>query len=131
MLNTLEPRTQFINSQSIHIANKWIESWNSNNLLNYIDLYCDNLIFTTYIGPQVIANDNHGLQGKDELMSFWRFNKSRFPNLRFELKKSVLENNNIAIYFSGNQPCIPNGIAKLTFSDNHLIEKLEMHELGS
>lgn len=66
-------------------AQKWINSWNSNNLEDILSHYSDDIEITTPMIKLALGIDTGTLKGKVLVGDYWRKALEKITDLHFEL----------------------------------------------
>jgi hypothetical protein len=66
-------------------ANAWVEAWNAHDLEWILGHFSEQVIFTSPVAVQVVADSGGVIRGKRELREYWREGLRLIPDLHFEI----------------------------------------------
>jgi len=67
------------------LAERWIDAWNSHDVDAILDLYCDDVEFTSPFVVNITGDESGVIRGKDALRTFFVRVLSAYRDLRYEL----------------------------------------------
>jgi ketosteroid isomerase-like protein len=66
-------------------AQQWLTAWNSHDVEAVLGHFTDDVVFRSPAAPQLLADSDGVIRGKDELRRYWTLALEKIPDLRFEL----------------------------------------------
>lgn len=104
---------------------KWINAWNNQELDTLLEMYSDNVEFSSPKVKIVFPDRNSSqLSNKKELEEYWTLAlKEKYPNLKFEAKEVIVHDNVVVLEYFASL----NGIdrtrvmEKFEFKDNKIV----------
>ena len=85
--------------KSRHIAQVWIESWNSHDLDSIMSHYSDDVEFTSPFVIRLLGYETGTIEGKDPLRSYFEKGLDTYPDLHFELLGVLSGVNSVTLYY--------------------------------
>lgn len=71
--------------QADHFAETWIGAWNRHDLDAILQLYRDDVVFTSPIAARLLERDNGTVHGSRALRRYYEKGLERYPDLNLEL----------------------------------------------
>ena len=66
-------------------ARRWNDAWNAHDVDAVLDLFHDDVTFTSPLAARLLPESGGVVQGKEELRHYWSTALAERPELRFEL----------------------------------------------
>ncbi len=85
--------------KSVHIAQEWIQSWNSHDLDSIMSHYSDDVEFTSPFVIKLMGEQSGTIYGKDRLREYFEKGLNSYPDLKFELIRILSGVNSITLYY--------------------------------
>jgi len=85
--------------KSRHIAQAWIESWNSHDLDSIMSHYSDDVEFTSPFVIRLLGDETGAIEGKDCIRSYFKKGLDTYPHLKFELIKVLSGVNSVTLFY--------------------------------
>jgi hypothetical protein len=105
------------------IGHDWVEKWNQQQLHEYSLLYEENAEETSTIANRLIQISHGTIRGKDILIPYWQFFRTRFPDYQFKFLHSNIYQDSILIYFTIDALNSP-AIAKIDLNEEMKIQRV-------
>ena len=83
-----------------NFTDKWIKSWNNQDLEEIISHYADNIQFYSPLIPLLGFNDSGIIQNKEDLKKYFEIGLRNYPNLFFDLHHVFVGINTLVIYYT-------------------------------
>ena len=81
------------------IAQRWIEAWNSRDLVSILSHYSEDIEFTSPFGLKLMGDENGTITGRDRLKEYFQKGLSAYPELKFELMNVLSGVDSITLYY--------------------------------
>ncbi|MEB3279488.1 MAG: nuclear transport factor 2 family protein [Lyngbya sp.] len=88
---------------STQFAEDWISAWNEQDLDKILSHYDENIIFTSPIISELLANKTGTLQGKSNLKAYLDKGLQAYPQLKFELLDVLRGMHSIVLYYMNHK----------------------------
>lgn len=69
----------------VEYATRWIEAWNAHDVDAVLELFQDDVVFTSPLAARVVPESGGVVRGKAALRDYWTTALAERPDLRFEL----------------------------------------------
>ena len=106
----------------------WVQGWNAHDLDQVLSHFADDVVFTSPVAVQLLANSDGVIRGKVGLRAYWREGLRRIPDLRFEVLGVYLGLHTLVINYRNQKGGLANEV--LTF-DGPLVTQGHGTYLGS
>lgn len=84
-------------------ATEWIAAWNSHDLDRILSHYTDDFEMSSPLIAQIAGEPSGRLKGKAAIRAYWAKGLSLNPQLRFDLKATLLGANSLTLYYQGHR----------------------------
>ncbi|MDP9960318.1 nuclear transport factor 2 family protein [Chryseobacterium lathyri] len=106
-------------------AEEWIRAWNSHDLENILSHYAEDVAVTTPMITLATGGKESTLKGKEAVREYWRKALDRFPDLHFELIRSTMGVNSVALFYRSIMD--KHAVEVMFFDDEGKINKMHAH----
>lgn len=66
-------------------ADKWVTDWNGHDLDSLLELFAEDVVFTSPVAARLLASSGGVLRGKAALRDYWTQGLRLIPDLHFEV----------------------------------------------
>ncbi len=98
----------------------WVQSWNDHDLEKILSHFADEVVFTSPVATQVIADSDGVLRGKAALRAYWSEGLRRIPDLCFEVIGVYVGISTLVIHYRNQRNALVNEV--LTFDGSLVVE---------
>ena len=102
-------------------ARAWGTAWNAHDLEALLAHFTDDVVFTSPVALQLLADSDGVIRGKDALRAYWTEGLRRISDLRFELVGVYAGVNSVVINYRNQGGGLVNEV--LTFDRDGLVTK--------
>ena len=85
--------------QAAQFANEWIGAWNNHDMDAVMAHYADDVVFCSPFIVQINNDPTGTIKDKTSLRTYLEKALERYPDLHFELYKTLASVNSIALYY--------------------------------
>ena len=71
--------------EPITFAQQWLAAWNAHDLDALLEHFAEDVVFTSPVAAQLLADSDGVVRGKAALRAYWTEGLRRIPDLRFEV----------------------------------------------
>lgn len=89
---------------------RWLDAWNRHDLEAVLELFADEVTFTSPRAAQIVPESGGVVRGKSALREYWKGGLERNPNLRFELVGMYVGVNALTINFLHHPGALANEV---------------------
>jgi hypothetical protein len=99
-------------------CDSWVAGWNAHDLELVLSHFSEDVIFTSPVAAQLLADSDGVIRGKVALRAYWSEGLRRIPDLRFEVLDLYVGVNTLVINYRNQKGGLVSEV--LTF-DGHLV----------
>jgi hypothetical protein len=101
-------------------ARRWLAAWNAHDLDPLLAHFADDVVFTSPVAAQLLADSDGVIRGKEALRAYWTEGLRRIPDLRFEVVGVYAGVETLVINYRNQKGGLVNEVLK--FDGNLVIE---------
>jgi ketosteroid isomerase-like protein len=106
-------------AQAVAAAQEWLDAWNAHDPERVVAHFADDVVIFSPLAGQLRPSSNGVLQGKDEVLSYYRDGLAASSGLRFSLIEVCTGVNDVAIVYRNHRDSIVT--ETLTLRDDGLV----------
>lgn len=85
--------------QAENFALRWIQSWNSQDLVEILSHYADDIELISPVAARILSDPQGTVRGKEALGAYFKKGLEVYPDLRFELIDVMWGLSSIILYY--------------------------------
>lgn len=82
-------------------AREWVEAWNRHDLEAVLSHYADDFEMSSPYIAAIAGEASGTLKGKTAIAAYWAAALKRMPELRFELRQTLVGADSVTLYYRG------------------------------
>ena len=85
--------------EGVELAQKWIEDWNNHDLDAIMSHYAEEVELVSPLAVRILGNPDGKVKGKKALREYFAKGLEVYPELRFDLIKTLIGVESIVMYY--------------------------------